>query len=241
MKPERGFTIVETVVVLFLIGFLFVVFANRFSVALGWKQRSELRAFTNTWEFLQQEAMNRGESYRLILNLDRGSYSVRREVNPPDGAVVQVDLLKNLRTKGEKERREKKDEDQAMNLDEAYKMEDIRQSDSLDKLFYGFLYHDPAGTVELTAPLEFPSLAEEQFLPDGIRFRDVKIADTRYENGRAYIRFSPKGGSDFAVVHVQTADQIFTVFMNPSTGELQTKGGDLDFQWTLGRQAQNVQ
>ena len=89
--------------------------------------------------------------------------------------------------------------------------------------------------MRLTRPLDFPQLADPQALPDGIEIRDVKVGAETFEKGEVAIRFSPLGASDFALVHLRADDQIYSALLNPSTGELEIKSGDLDYEWTFSK------
>lgn len=233
---EAGFTLVEMIFVVVIIALISTFVVTRFDSLLIWKQKGDLRAFLNTWEFLFNEALARGESYRLVIDLDNNSYFVRREVAEQGDTVRQVDHLTNLRTKGEKERRGRREEEYELSLDEEFKEEDARQSGALDSLFYGSIYADPEANLRLAIPLEFPALAERKTLTDGLYIRDVRTQEDEAKKGQVFIRFSPRGASEFAVVHFTIRDHVFTAFMNPSTGEVALRDGDLNFEWTLGNE-----
>lgn len=210
------------------------VVVSRVDSIMLWKQRGDLRTFMNTWQFLFNESLATGESYRLVIDLDNRTYYVRREVPVTETNIVQVDLLKNLRTKKEKERRARQEAENIGNLDDEFRAEDDRQNQRLELLFYEFAYADPEGNVRLSIPLEFPSLAEPKELSDGVSFRDVKIHGDRRFSGQVSIRFSPRGASDFAVVRFNVGNSIFTGIMNPSTGESVLIDRDVDFEWSYG-------
>ena len=54
--------------------------------------------------------------------------------------------------------------------------------------------------------------------------------------GLAYIRFSPRGFSEFAVIHLRTAaGKEITILINPFTGEAQIIREYKDFEWTYGK------
>jgi prepilin-type N-terminal cleavage/methylation domain-containing protein len=232
-NPECGFTLIELVMVVALIAVIGTLSVQRLDSILGWQHESELRKLTATWQFLHNESSARGEGYRLVLNLGENSYSVLREVPLDPGQSVTVDHLQNLRTRGEKERRANKEVEELRTLDEEF-AEDTRRSGSLDVLYYQTLFRDPNGSVRLAQPLEFPSLAEPQKLSDGLTIRDVVIGGERVESGQAQIRLS-SGKAQFALIHVTTEDQSFTIFNNPATHTVSVKSGDLNFDWTLNQ------
>ena len=90
-------------------------------------------------------------------------------------------------------------------------------------------------------PPSFPSLAEPVDLApdltiDSIRtMRGKKIAS---EGGKAFIMFSPRGFSEFAVLHIAAGEyKKITILVNPFTGLTEIFKGDefKDFEWTFGR------
>jgi prepilin-type N-terminal cleavage/methylation domain-containing protein len=230
---EQGFTLLELIVVVVLLGFLSGVFLTRFESLLPWRQKEELRTFLNTWEFVYREALAKGEAYRLVLDLDRNSYAVLREVPLDRSTVRQVDYLKNLRTRGEQRRREQ--EEQLVSTEEEFKQEDERDAGSLEYLFFDFAYQDPFGNVRLSRPTEFPNLAEPKQLPESVVLSDVVFRSELIEKGKVNVRFSSRGASDFVVVHFRVASEPYTAVMNPSTGELKLDSGYLDYDWSHGR------
>ena len=230
-----GFTFVELATVVVLFGVMALMVVGRFDSMSDWRAQQGFRAFLNTWEFVFREALAQREPYRLVIDLDSNSYSVFREVPQTTSAVVQVDFLKNLRTRGEQTRREQERGKDLESLDEELKREDDRQTESLESLFYEFAYSDPNGNVRLARPLDLPQLAEPKQLPNGISFRDVKLGTEIIEKGEATIRFSPLGASDFAVVHIKNGEETFSAILNPSTGELDVKNGYIDYEWTFDK------
>lgn len=230
---ERGLTLIEIAAVILLFGLMAALSVSKFDSLAGWRSQYGFRSFLNTWEFVFREAQTRREAYRLIIDIDRGQYSVLREIPLRGTAARQVDFLKNLRTRGEQERRERESTKELLSLEDEFRQEDERQSESLESLFYEFAYSDPSGSVRLTRPLDFPQLAEPKELPEGIIFRDVKLGPELYEKGEVAIRFSPLGASDFAVVHIESDGQVFSALLNPSTGELELQSGYIDYEWTF--------
>jgi hypothetical protein len=194
----------------------------------------------STWQLLFNESFARGEAYRMIINLDENGYYVRREVHPEGNAVEQVDYLENLRSKKEKARRAEKAEQDLPSLEEEFAQEDRRQSGALDSLYYRTLYSDPEAPVRLAIPLEFPSLGEERKLADGLKVRDVIIGGERIETGQAVLRFSPRGGTDFAVVHMLAGEDVYTLVNDPATGTVKLHNGDLEFEWQYGSTANEI-
>ena len=234
-KHNRGVTLVELAIVIVLVVVIASLSVGKIDFLVVAKQQGEIRKFLTTWELLFNESLARGVAYRLTLDLGTQSYSVRREVIVNDGTSKNVDYLENLRTRREKERRNKElDGDNAYSLEQEFNKEDERQSLDLETLFYTSLFADPEGTLRLAQPIEFPSLGQDIKFGDGVIVRDVKTEYGTIKDGKAVLHFSPRGTSDFAVIHfLINDDYVITALLNPWTGDAQIFTGDKDFEWTL--------
>lgn len=230
VKSSPGFTLIELVVVIVIIAIIGSFTVTRLDTVLHWKVNGNLREFADTWQFLANEALGRRERYRLVIQLDTNSYLVRREIKTDNTTVSKVDFLKKLRLKSEQERRAKKEEEQLLSLEKEFSEDDVLQNRPLDFLFYRFIFEDPEEDIRLAVPLEFPNLAQTKTLNSGLRFRDVKIGGEEIKTGEAVLRFSSRGGSPFALVHLETSSSIYTALMNPVSGEVTLKAGDIDFE-----------
>lgn len=232
-KNQKGFTLLELILVIALVAIISTLAASRVDSIIGWKHNRDVRRFISLWQFLNAESISRRETYRLYIDLDKNVYYVKREIpiqrNPAE--IIQVDYLSNLRTKGEKERRAKeKQEDSERNLKEQFQAEDIRRKSTIEDQFYQFYYNDVSADANLGTPLEFPSLADKKELTEGLVFKDVKLRDEVFDSGLVFIRFSARGFSDFAVVHMELNEESeMTILMDPSSGKVALKNGREDF------------
>lgn len=234
-----GFTLLEVVLVITLFAFISGLALSNFDSVFAWKQKGDIRKFVDTWEFLYNEAIARRQGYRLVIDIDKNSYYVRREIIPEGTEIKNVDYLANLRTQGQKERLQEEELEELPSIAEEFEAEDAKQSGDLESLFFGVAFNDPGIPTRLGRPLEFPSLAEGKILVNGLRFKDIKTPRGLQDSGNAYIRFSPRGASEFAVIHLLAEDKLFTLFMNPSTGRVSFKEGEVDFDWLQNKQTAN--
>lgn len=234
---QRGFTLLELILVIALMAVISTLAVSRVDSITGWKYNRDVRKFISLWEFLNAEAISRRETYRLYLDFEKQSYYVRRELPPERNRALirDVDYLSNLRTKGEKERREKEKEEEAKeSLEEEFAAEDQRQTNSIEEQFYQFYFNDAGSEASLSVPLEFPSLAEEEVLTDGLKFKDIKIKGETIDSGTSFIRFSSRGMSDFAIIHIsieEDKENQMTILMDPASNKVALKEGyiNLDF------------
>ena len=114
-------------------------------------------------------------------------------------------------------------------------LEDARNTGDLSEQFYSMIFNNSSGAVRTAPPLEFPELAEPIPLVEGVTFKDVKVGNEPIESGITFIRFSPRGASQFALVHFLIEDSDFTLFMNPSSGKVEIDDEYKDYEWTYGK------
>lgn len=238
-SQDAGLTLVELVLVVVLLALITTLAVTRLDSITGWKLERDLRQFAGTWEFLYNESFARGEAYRLILNLDEDYYYVRREVPLSDNEGAKVDLLANLRLKSEKERRAKKEEEELLTLEEEFTEDDAKQNLPLERQFYDVEFNDPESAKRLARPLEFPSLADRQELSEGLGFRDVRLEGEAIKEGTVSLHLSPGGTAQFAVVHLNALDTVYTIVIHPATGKVSIMPGDKDYEVPFNKESQH--
>ena len=231
LKNELGFTLMEVGVVIVLLLIMTTVAASRFGMTDRMRQNSELRHFINTWEMVQQTATGKGDSYRLVLDLDRAVYYVKREIPVRTPRSKKVDYANRLRSDKEKARRAAKEtERKRSDIKQQLEEEQSRQSGALDQQFYEMIFRDPSAEVELASPLEFPSLEDEQELHE-IKIRDAFVSGREVDRGLAIIRLLASGATEFAAVHLVAGNTVYTAVINPATGRVSLREGDEKFDW----------
>ncbi len=226
-ESERAFTLVELALVIVLLVTMSALAVSKFDALDLYRQRASMRSFLNTWEFLFQQAHAKGDSYRLLVNLDRASYTVRREV-PVASSSKTVDRVANLRLESERQRLQQKEDEKLLSLEEEYIEEDSRQGDTLENLYFGVVFRDPEGSFRLGVPLDFPSLAKDTKFINGLRLRDIVVGGEKKDSGVAAIRFSSRGTGEFALVHFLLGNSVVTAYINPATGKVTVKDGDIE-------------
>ena len=101
-----------------------------------------------------------------------------------------------------------------------------------------FLSPSSGATQTMIPPPSFPSLAEPVTLPQGVEFDDIKTMRGKHlagEGGLAAILFSPRGFSEFSVIHLLIGGEPVTILVNPFTGLTETYYEYKEFEWTYGR------
>lgn len=236
---DSGFTLIEMIMVILLLGVISGIAAVRLESVGMWKKKDDLRSFAATWETLFNEAVATQYGFQLVIDLEDQSYYGLQELpNRSDSSAVQVDYLENLRIKSQQERLEKeKLEKSKEELETQLTKITEFENGALEQQYYAAVFADPFQAASTSPPLDFPSLAEKNYLTSGLRIKDVKVMNEKIEEGSAIIRFSPQGSSTFAVVHfeLEEGETNFTLIMNPSTGRVTTLPGYVDYEWSLGK------
>ena len=173
-----------------------------------WREEAILRRLPETIEFLHHQAITDQAFYRLEFNFKDNNYSIG--VIRPDSDVAQ-DLA-------------------AIGSD----------AGTLTLELAAFLSPAIGGSSTLIPPPNFPSLADPVPLPGDMRFEDVRTMRGKYtsaEADSAYMLFSPRGFSEFAVVHLRLSNNSpVTILVNPFTGLTTMYRDYRDFEWTYGKE-----
>lgn len=203
----RGFTLLELIVVLIIIGVAGTLMALRLGTFTFWEHEGYIRRLTETISFLHHHAVVDQTFYRMEFDFEERSYTVG-----------------------------------AMRVEEESTSELIELASELGILsveLAAFLSPSIGKTQTIIPPPSFPSLAEPVVAPKGLLIRDVQTMRGKQEPGvgpRPYIMFSPRGFSEFAVIHLGlTGESSVTILVNPFTGVPEILREYKDFEWTYGR------
>lgn len=207
LRASKAFTLIELVIVITIIGVMLTLFGFRTGTFNFWKDEGFLRRLTETIVFLNRQAVVDGSYYRLEFDFEKLQYSVG--VMQDASGVASASAATTAGALG--------------NL-----------SLELNEILSPAL----GSTQTLIPPPSLPSLAEPVPFPEGLVLKRVKtsrgVQDQESEEP-AYILFSPRGFSEFAVIHLSlTNGDPVTIAVNPFTGLADVYREEKDFDWTYG-------
>lgn len=206
-SDSKGFTLMELVVVILIIAIVSGMVLFR-SGSFGYlQQESTIRKISETITFLHHQAVADQIFYRMEFDIDKGQYQI--------GALRPTnEMVSNLPN---------------LALDVG----------PLSLELSAFLNPALGRTYTMVPPPSIPSLAEPVLLPDGLIIEDIRGMNGKKVHGkgeRAHIIFSPKGFSEFSVIHLQLkSGKEVTILVNPFSGITEISREYKDFQWTYGK------
>lgn len=204
---QRAFTMIELLVVIGIMGLVVGIAGFRFGAFDFWKEENTLRKLSETIVFLNQQAVIDQEFYRIEFDFESNSYRVG--LMKPESSIVSTGIG---------------------SVGAGYLSDELA----------AFLSPSTDEAQTMIPPPSFPSLAEPQPFPGGMRLKDVRTPRGKIEESSPgdipYLMFSPRGFSEFGVIHlVMGDDSPVTIFVNPWTGLTEVYREYKDFEWTLGK------
>ena len=204
---SSGFTLIELMVVIVVIGVVGGVFASRMGTFRYWQQEEFLRKLSDTLIFLHHQAVTDQVFYQIEFDLDENLYTI--------GAIPTTFLASEEL------------------------QQQVADAGTLSLELAAFLNPSVGETYAVIPPPSYPSLAEPVLLPGDTYINDVRTMRglrTRAQGGKAYILFSPRGFSEFGVIHLRFwGEADVTVLINPFTGLTEIYREYKDFEWTYGK------
>lgn len=204
---ERAFTLIELVIVILVVGVMMALLSVQSGTYSSWRDESFLRQFCETIEFLHHQAIVDQSFYVMKLDFDNNQYAV--EVMEGEKGINEE--LVNV----------------------------AQDAGNLSLELAAFLSPALGKSQVLIPPPTLPSLAEPVNLPGKTQYIDARTMrglGQATEGGAPYILFSPRGFSEFGVIHLKLSNgSIVTVLINPFTGLTDIYRSYKDFEWTYGK------
>lgn len=207
-KVEAAFTLVELIIVILIIGVMMTLVGIGSGTFAFWREEGFIRKLSEVMVFLHHQAPIDQEYYRIEFDFEKNQY--------------QVGVMKNI-----------------SNADPA-QLAALQDAGELSLELAAFLSPSIGENQEVIPPPSFPSLAEPEIFPPGMLIEDVHTMRGKIDargKERAYVLFSPRGFSEFAVIHLRTSSGApVTIAVNPFTGITEIFREYKEFSPTYGRE-----
>ncbi len=201
-----GFTLIELIIVIMIFGIIATLVGTRLGTFTFWREEAFIRRLAETIDFLHHQAVVDQAFYRLEFNFDESTPRYSIGILKADTEVETGSLAEIASDAG-----------------------------NLSLELASFLSPSLGKTQTVIPPPAFPSLADPVDLPSGVTFRDIRTARGLYEPKQgetAYILFSPRGFSEFAVIHLKMSQgNEVTLLINSFTGIAEIYRSYQDFEW----------
>ncbi|MCI5066709.1 prepilin-type N-terminal cleavage/methylation domain-containing protein [bacterium] len=206
LARSSGFTLIELMLVIAVVGALLVFGVRNTSSARLWKRQAALRELNETMRFLFHQAVADQTFYQIEFDLERSTYTVGA-LRPEPGAD---DRFREIAA-------------DAGNI--SLELNAFVNPSSGET--YTVIPPPDFPSLGMPRPLPEGLTLEAIYTPQGwVR---------RGEEQRVRMRFSPRGFAEFIVLHLQLGGvQEMTLVNNPFTGLTSTYPEWRDYEWTFG-------
>lgn len=203
-KP-RGFTLIELVLVLVIVGLAMGLAAVRLGTLDYWREQSALRKLTDTIVLLNNHAVMDQVFYRMEFDLEANSYRVGA-MRPEDSSA-------------------------SFSGDDTPPILQLELANVVSPAIPdGATMIPPPSIPSLAEPILLPG---KMLFSDVVTSRGKTARGDKRSN--PFLMFSPRGFSEFGVLHLVMGDDTpITIFVNPWTGLAEVYREYKEFEWTLG-------
>jgi prepilin-type N-terminal cleavage/methylation domain-containing protein len=205
-KYSSGFTLIELVIVISIVGGLLILGVRSSASIQFWRQQAALRELTEAFRFLFHQAMADQSFYRIEFDLEKNSYIIgivrpepeddeRFQDIAADAGRITLELTAFLNPSVGETHTIIPPPDFPSLGEERFLPEGL----NIDKIY---------------TPLGWQGQPQSK---------------------KVYVHFSPRGFAEFTVLHLKQAGKELTMVNNPFTGIISIQEGFRDYEWTHGK------
>lgn len=212
---SRGFTLIEIVVSLFIVGLILGVVVSRMDSMLEWDMKAASNKLASTIRFLYNKAATEGLYIRLVLDMEEQTYWVEATADP---FVISAGGEGKGKEEKEKEKAKEGKEGEAAAEGETPPPEQAEEGGET-----------PGGVQPLKPPKVVFSQVESFLLkpvklPESVSFKDLYVDHRQgaVEGGQESIYFFPNGFVEHAVINLRDdKDEVnYSLETNPVSGQV---------------------
>jgi prepilin-type N-terminal cleavage/methylation domain-containing protein len=214
-RTDGGFTLLEIVVSLAVVGLLFGVVISRMDTMFDWEMKATSNRLASTIRYLYNKAASEGLYVRLVIDLDEQTYWVEATSDPFTLATGE---------EAEKAKRQEEEQQAKGTAPAALEAPALPEARAGKAAIAPLVEPEPIKPHEPTfSPVE-SALLKPTKLPDSVFFKDVQVEHraTPAEGGKESIYFFPNGLMEHAVVNLRDeADEThYSLETNPVSGRV---------------------
>lgn len=206
---RSGFTLIEIVVSLFIVGLILGVVISRMDTMLEWDMKAASNKMASTIRYLYNKAATEGLYIRLVLDLEEQAYWVEATTDP-----FVISTGEEKKAKGEKQEEQAPAAEGATEEGAAEAPEEGAAEGAPQELKPREVVFSQVDSY-LLRPVK---------LPDSVFFKDVYVEHRpdAVEGGQESIYFFPNGLVEHAVINLRNDDDTanYSLETNPVSGKV---------------------
>lgn len=239
-RRQAGITLIEILIVMAVMGLMVGMVVVGFGAGRQAEVGRATNQIANTIRYGYDKARTGGDYYRLLINLEDGTFSLQvgddamyLPATDRDGKIIEIDERK-LEEQADRDQRAEQSFNRSVQA-AAYR-EDEAAGDT-DGAGASAYQAQPRKVPRRKKPLfeafesenELSDLAKPFTLPEGVKITYVRTADDLepITKGEASIVFFPRGRTQKAHIHVEADDDVtkYTIKVEPMTGRVTVVDG----------------
>jgi len=210
MKRAAGFTLLEIVVSLAVVGLVLGVVISRMDTMLDLEMKSASNKLAATMRYLYNKAATEGLYIRLVLDIENNAYWVEATTDP-----FVISAGEELEAGDDREDEEKGEAEEGA---EEEAMEEFEEGEGGEEGVYRIKPSKPVFT-QVESYLLKPTK-----LPGSVQFKDVYVEHSRtgVSGGQESVYFFPNGYVEYAIVNLKDEDDEvnYSLETNPISGRV---------------------